>query len=172
MSDGGHDAAPGRGGPHDEPDDLRWRIRTLDPRTAPRRAGGRVPSPTAYIADRVLVAGSPSRAAREVSSVAEVAKSLGWAVEPEKVDRHDEERVAKARLGAADATTVEDASVTGLRIVPRDGVGEPPDAWRLVEALGDARVAGGRVGLDHVVVATPARIGGNPYTSPHPYTSP
>ncbi|WP_341359357.1 S8/S53 family peptidase [Georgenia sp. M64] len=143
--------------------------RVLDPLTASRLPGEPAPLPTAYRADRLVVAGEHADEAR--AAIADAARRLSLAAVEDTRGRS----LAARRGGRAPRTlTLEPAAVRELttRVVAA------PDAWEVLQLARSAvrpevRAA---MGLDHILMGTGPDIGGAPFTSGHgvegaPFTS-
>ena len=136
--------AQGPGYYGDRPSRLQWRTRTIDPVSAPRRAGQQSPHPTWYVGDRILIPESPfdREGNRSLEWLERAAERLGLDVEVQQESLDDAELVREADL---DPQTTDDLlRVFGysVRLRYREGEqGALPDAWRLVELTLTSRCA-------------------------------
>ena len=145
--------------------------RVLDPLTASRLPGEPAPLPTAYRADRLVVAGEHADEAR--AAIEAAARELNLATVE---DARDRSLVSRRHGRLPRAVTLEPVGVRDL--TSGRTVVAAPDAW---EVLQRARASVGpevraAMGLDHILMGTGPDIGGAPFTSGHgvegaPFTS-
>lgn len=131
---------------------LRFGARVLDPQTAVRT--GRIPHPTVYLADRLLVrapADDP-RTEHLLSALARTAERDGTGLKV-RVSRRD--RALAGRLGKGGRGDLRRRLSTRIELTaPADGRAAPPDAWALLQATrADDPELGALVHLDHLMTA-------------------
>lgn len=136
-----------------EPDasDPRPPIRVLDPATAMRR-GDDVPSPTAYLADRLLVSGYP-QGTRD-PRLSELATELDKLDVRYRVTAKSSRGIERMRGTRGRAREILDEIwVSSIVLVSTtEGPVAPPDAWDVLQRLRAAKAElAGQLSLEHVV---------------------
>lgn len=134
-------------------------VRVLDPATATRRSPGDVPLTTAYLVDRLLVAGYPeSTRAPSLTDLSTELEKLGVAF---SYTTKSARRIEQRRSRRLELDPLDDIWVSSIELVASDHPTPPPDAWHVLQRLraSNSELAA-RVSLEHVIQPAGGNWGG------------